>query len=64
MFKTSPTFRQLYDQAKRLKEEREADLMRLKHPDPTLSGEIDELKRTMQLLVDAFRKAVPEGARQ
>ncbi|GAB3911495.1 hypothetical protein GCM10028803_53080 [Larkinella knui] len=63
MFETSPTFRQLYDQAKHLKEEREAELMRLKQPDPNLSWDIDELTRTMNLLVLAFRKAVPEGAK-
>ncbi|MGM9509516.1 hypothetical protein ACS5NO_17395 [Larkinella sp. GY13] len=62
MFETSPTFRQLYDQAKRLKEEREAALVRLKQPDPLLSWEIDELKRTMTLLVETFRKVVAEGA--
>ena len=63
MFETSPTFRQLYDQARTMKQEREGEQMRLKLSDPRLSREIDDLGRTMDLLVLAFRKVVPEGAR-
>lgn len=60
MFATSPTFRQLYDKAKEMKLEREAELMRNKQPDPRLAGQVSELKKIMSLLVHAYKMAGPQ----
>ncbi|WP_266364230.1 hypothetical protein [Tellurirhabdus rosea] len=60
MFATSPTFRQLYDKAKEMKLEREAELMRNKQPDPRLAGQVSELNKIMDLLVYAFKMAGPQ----
>ncbi|OIN57271.1 hypothetical protein [Arsenicibacter rosenii] len=61
LFPESPTLRKLYDYAKARRDERQALAMREKHMRMQLQQEIDDLTGIMNLLVLAFRKAMPEN---
>jgi len=51
------TLRSLYRQAQWLMQQRQAEAMRLKHPDARLLQEIEELKDIMTGLITAYKDA-------